>query len=170
MKNKTYIIVIAILVILAAGFAIASQYGAKSMPIVSPAQPSAPASSTPPVTTVPPATTTPPTTGSGQEPSQEHSARVITEADSNTTITVKVGTPIEVMLGSDLDWTISWSDPSLLAPIPTFAVLPAGTQSFSGAVKPGTTTLTGQGRPICKAGEACPQFIEEFTATLVITK
>lgn len=87
---------------------------------------------------------------------------VITQADQFTTIKIKVGAPFEVSLGTALSWNVSFS--------PAGAVAASGSSSTYKAVTAGTITLTATGAPICKAGEACPQFRQQVTVTLVAEK
>lgn len=91
---------------------------------------------------------------------------VISMGDSNKTIPVKLGRRLEVNLGEQ-NWKLSWSDPSIVKAV---SGVPSMGQGLYDAVKTGTTTLTGEGRPICKTGEMCAQYIVSFTATVVVAQ
>jgi hypothetical protein len=65
-------------------------------------------------------------------------------------------------------WAITTPDPAILAPA---ANPPAGAgQTALGyrAAAPGTAEIMATDRPACAPGQACPQFIVAFRATVVV--
>ena len=85
------------------------------------------------------------------------------------TVYLEVGEQAFVVLANNLRWNFTSSDPTVLiqmSSVPSDA--PSGTQSAYVAVGPGIATLRGIGAPICNPGEACPQFMLDFNATVVV--
>ena len=83
----------------------------------------------------------------------------ITQADFGKTVTAPVGATI--VLGyeaSGLQWTTTY-DQTVLKSLATDRLQ---------AVASGRSALESQGRPVCNPGQACPRFIQEFNATIVI--
>jgi hypothetical protein len=93
----------------------------------------------------------------------------ITKDDEGKTFTVDVGQTVVVRLGTDLNWTVSVEPAGLLPRAPGVNTLVRGVQGIFRAAAPGRVTVSGEGRPQCNPGQVCAQFIEAFTATVVIT-
>jgi hypothetical protein len=132
------------------------------------------ASSTPAATTTmaggasaSPAHPQPPLTGAG-EVTATTSPFIVTSADSGKTIRLHKGDTFILKLGGSLDWgDVKITDNGVVTAVPTFAAIP-GAQGMYEARAKGSATITATGAPICKANEACPQFIALFTATIVV--
>jgi hypothetical protein len=92
----------------------------------------------------------------------------ITQSDSGKIIHVKKGTRIAIALGTDM-WTLNLSPMGIINRI-TYIATMIGVQGIYTADKIGTTVLSGEGRPVCKQGEACPQYIINFKVTIVVEK
>jgi hypothetical protein len=92
----------------------------------------------------------------------------ITSDDRGRTFNAVIGQQVTVRLGTGLAWTVSEEPAGILAPAPGVGAPPAGVQAVLRAAQPGTVTITGTGKPICKPGEFCPQFVTLFTATVVV--
>ena len=92
--------------------------------------------------------------------------RAVTTNDNGKTVVFKRGEEFVLDLGA-LTWNLTTSNPSIISQIPSAAVA-SGSQGTYVANNTGTTVLSGTGAPICKTGEACPQFREEFTVNIVV--
>jgi hypothetical protein len=90
---------------------------------------------------------------------------IITQADSNKTVTLKIGTQFLLNLGGTENWTVKVGDTSIVRPVPN-ASAAKGTQGLFEVLRTGTTTLSAEGRPNCKAGEMCAQYIIDFKTTI----
>lgn len=88
----------------------------------------------------------------------------VTQADNGKTVTVKVGSRFVLKLGEE-QWTVDVSDPTVIRRLPNFMMV-RGAQGIYQVLKPGTTTLSAQGRPVCNAGEMCAQYIVNFSTTI----
>ncbi len=110
--------------------------------------------------------TTPPQPAPGAAPS---GSVEITLQDDGKTFTVPAGQTVVVRLGTDLNWTVAADPAGLLPRAPGVNTLVRGVQGIFRAAAPGRVTINGEGRPMCNPGQVCAQFIEAFTATVVIT-
>lgn len=90
----------------------------------------------------------------------------ITEAQNNKTVTVKKGTRVVLALGEDI-WTVSLTPTGILNALQNIGSIP-GVQAIYKADIAGKTTIQGEGRPNCKPGDMCAQYIKNFTATIVV--
>lgn len=93
--------------------------------------------------------------------------KVIDAQSNGTTVTLAKNERFAIRFGSELDWTLSFSPASAVTRVPG-STTDDGFQGVYEADAAGTATLTATGRPICKTGEMCPQFIVEDTVTLVV--
>jgi hypothetical protein len=92
----------------------------------------------------------------------------ITAADTGATFTLAPGERFTLALGTALNWSAPAFDPAdVVERVPGADPAP-GTQGVFAAAAPGETRLTATGAPICDPHEACPQFVELFTATIVV--
>lgn len=91
----------------------------------------------------------------------------ITEANNNETITVKKDTSIVIALGTDI-WTLSFAPATILSEIKNVGPI-EGMQGLYSAKTVGTTVITAEGRPNCKPGEMCAQYIKNFMVTIKVT-
>ncbi|MFZ2804167.1 MAG: MliC family protein [Patescibacteria group bacterium] len=90
----------------------------------------------------------------------------VTMQSSGTAIHLKKGQSFLLNLGN-LKWTLSFDPADSMSKIPDSPE----SNGFQGAYEAdavGTTTLHGIGAPICNPGQACPMFLVNFTATIVV--
>lgn len=81
--------------------------------------------------------------------------RSVTLADNGTPVTMHVGDTFLLNLGEGYDWTVNVADQSVLSREVNVLVI-RGAQGIYRALKPGTTTLTATGDPLCrKANPPC---------------
>jgi hypothetical protein len=95
----------------------------------------------------------------------------ISSTSNDETIHVLLNQPIFVELATDLTWTFSYQPADIVCEVPGSGPtsLPAGVQAFLYAAAPGTVMITADGRPICTPGQACPQFVQRFSVTVVVS-
>ena len=98
----------------------------------------------------------------------------ITNADAGNTINVSLETVISVSLtaGSGMEnWHIDQPDPAVLTPIvnPAATVTPGVTLTWFKVVGTGTAMVSASDRPSCQPGSVCPQFIQAFSVSLVVS-
>jgi hypothetical protein len=105
-------------------------------------------------------------TGSPQATSTPSGMQTITNADNNETVTLTKGEQFDVAFGQGLNWSLAFDPVGIVTQVATSTT--AGIQGTFEAASASTTTLHATGAPICAAGEACPQFREEVTVTLVV--
>ena len=97
------------------------------------------------------------------------SEKVVTLADNNTTITVKSGTTVEVILNDSSNgsqaqtrWLLSISRSDVLIPWSN-APMPAQAQGIFNAGKIGTAQISAVGQPVCSASATnCKKDPETF--------
>jgi len=65
-------------------------------------------------------------------------------------------------MSTQMNWTVTDSDPTVLVPVPAAQ----DEQGRWQATLPGQSTISADGRPMCNPGQACPQFIVHFQATV----
>lgn len=87
---------------------------------------------------------------------------VITQASQGQTVELAKDERFAVELGDSLDWTLSWDPDGAITRVPN-SIDTGGFQGIYEADTAGTATLTANGRPVCAAGEMCPQFIVNVT-------
>jgi predicted secreted protein len=95
--------------------------------------------------------------------------KIVTLADNNTTITVKSGTTVEVILNdsstgsqSQTHWLLSISRSDVLIPWAN-APMPAQAQGIFNAGKVGTAQISAVGQPVCSASaKNCKKDPETF--------
>ncbi len=125
---------------------------------------SAAQSSVPVVSSAPAANQSQPPTSPppGQTPSSvpnPASTISIVQSDLGKTFNVGVGTRLSLDYETPgLTWTNTFDTAILQASSPTLLV----------AIAKGRTELQSTGRPVCRQGEACPQFIAAFRVTIVV--
>ena len=90
----------------------------------------------------------------------------ITGDDNGKTITVKKGSVIVVAISME-KWTLTFTPNNILTEIKNVGVI-EGMQGVFSANKAGKTVLTAEGRPNCKEGQMCAQYIKNFTTTIVV--
>jgi hypothetical protein len=76
-------------------------------------------------------------------------ARNVTLADKDQTLTFQVGQSFLLFLGNDYTWNATADDPAVVSRVPDVFVIP-GSQGFFQARQPGHTTLTATGDPACR--------------------
>lgn len=77
-----------------------------------------------------------------------------------------VGDRFMLQLGNE-NWDITISDPSVISRVKNISVV-QGAQGIYTATASGKTTLAAEGRPVCKAGEVCAQYIINFSVTITV--
>lgn len=126
---------------------------------VASASPTAQVSAEPLKTPLP---TTAPTSG---HPSD---LRTITLADDGATVRVAVGERVLVKLGTDLEWTVQMTDPTVLVRVRGVALI-VGAQGLYAAAKAGTTLVTTIGDAACRtAVPPCMVPSRLFSVTIVV--
>lgn len=100
-------------------------------------------------------------------------AFTLTNADNGRTFHAKVGQVIDLTLRANQgmqDWVVQQPDPSILAPTPNpgAAAARGATLRAFRAVAAGTATIAATDRPVCPPGQACPQFILAWKATVIV--
>lgn len=95
----------------------------------------------------------------------------ITNADDGKTLSVAVGSTVDLVLTSDSGmqpWMVQAPDPAVLAPAAS-PPAPAGAVARGyRAIAAGTTTVSATDRPACSPGQVCPHFIRAFRATVAV--
>jgi hypothetical protein len=94
------------------------------------------------------------------------SALILDQSYNGKTFALRAGDRFLLKLG-ELNWNISFSDPSIVSRVKNIAVVRGG-QGIYTADKPGTTVLSATGGPFCKPGEMCAQFLVSFRATIAV--
>ncbi len=96
--------------------------------------------------------------------STTNSPRLVTYADSNQTITLRVGEPFDLELGPSAGsvWLIRASDPNILEP-PIHELGPGGSRIVLEAVKSGETIISANSHAICEHPGPCPEVFQFFT-------
>ncbi len=107
-------------------------------------------------------------TASSSLPSWTNGMTIITERDQGSTILLSEKERFAIMLGDSLDWTISFNPANDIVRVPS-SINTGGFQGVYEADHPGTVTLEAEGRPICKTGEMCAQFIRLVKVTFVVS-
>jgi hypothetical protein len=124
-----------------------------------------PSEAAPPMvgTWFPPGVTVPPTPGNG--PSTGRSVNV---NDDGKTITLPVGRQFMLVLGEGYDWNVTVADPSIVSQVMNAQTIP-GSQGLYQARRPGTTTLSASGDPLCrKQRPACGMPSRLFEIKIVV--
>lgn len=105
--------------------------------------------------------------GSPMLPAWVGDMKVVDAQSNGTTVHLAKNERFAIRFGNDLGWTLSFSPQGVIARVPN-STTDDGFQGVYEADATGTATLTATGRPVCAAGEACPQFIVEDTVTLEV--
>lgn len=125
-----------------------------------------PGPSTAPTRVPTPSPSTPQSPAASPVPGQP---QTVTQANGGQTITLALGTTAQLQLGSGLRWSMPVvTGPAITLtpdPIPTGATYQAWTIA---AVRAGQATIRSGGAPICGPGQACPQFIVDFSVTILV--
>ena len=104
--------------------------------------------------------------GSGPvQRSRAQALQTLTYADNGSTVNASVGDTIELQLSPQMNWDVSVSDSTVLATASSAALAP-DVQGLWQAASVGQSSITANGRPVCNPGEACPQLIIHFQATV----
>jgi hypothetical protein len=90
----------------------------------------------------------------------------ITQADNATSVRIKKGSTVVLALGENI-WTLTIKPEAMLVPLKGVGAIP-GVQGVYTANKIGKVTIAGEGRPNCKQGEMCAQYIVNFTTTIIV--
>ena len=90
------------------------------------------------------------------------SVHTLTMNDNGTTITVPVGDSVALSLGTNVNWSVGTSNSTVLTAAPG----PASDQGYWLATGTGQSTVTANGTAICNPGQACPQFVIHFQASV----
>ena len=107
-----------------------------------------------------------PTTTPTSRPASD--LRTITRADDGATVSVAVGAEVLVKLGTDLEWSVQVTDPTVLARVRGVALV-VGAQGLYAAAKAGTTLITAIGDAACRtAVPPCMVPSRLFSVTIVV--
>jgi hypothetical protein len=121
-----------------------------------------------PANAQPAATTVPTEIPTGIVPKDLPAAPNITLADNGKTITLLTGQSFLLQLGEDNVWTVSVDDQSVLKRMINVMVI-RGAQGIYVAGKPGTTTLSATGDPICLQNQPpCAAPSIQFKITVIV--
>jgi len=98
---------------------------------------------------------------------------VVTQADQGRTVTLGVGQTLEVRLsgGGSQQWSAPRSaDVNVLEGTGSSADPTRGDAAATFVARTaGSTRVSSQARPICAAGQACPDFVRLWTITVDVT-
>ncbi len=98
---------------------------------------------------------------------------VVTQADQGWTVTMTVGQTLEVHLsgGRSQQWSVPRAaDTGVLEGTASSADPTSGGASATFVARTaGSTRVSSQARPICTAGQACPDFVRLWTITVDVT-
>jgi hypothetical protein len=106
-------------------------------------------------------------TGTGPG-STETSPQTVTLEDDGGTITLQAGERFLLKLGEEYDWTVTIADQTILSRVKNVMVV-RGAQGLYEANKPGSTTLTASGDPVCRQSQppcAMPSRLFEIKVTV----
>ena len=92
---------------------------------------------------------------------------VVTGTELDPTVHLTKNERFAIKFGNDLSWKLVFTPSSAIMRVAD-SVSTDGFQGVYEADQVGTVTLVATGAPICKAGEACPQFLRNVTVTFVI--
>jgi hypothetical protein len=100
----------------------------------------------------------------GAAPSTTNSPRLLTYADNDQTISLRVGEPFALELGPSAGsvWLIRVADPNILEP-PIHELGPEGNRIVLEPVKSGETTISANSHAICERPGPCPEVFLFFT-------
>lgn len=98
-----------------------------------------------------------------------HLPRLLTFADSDQTITLRVGEPFDLELGPSAgsDWQIRMSEPDILEP-PIHELGPQGSRIVLEAAKSGETIISANSHAICEHPGPCPEVFQYFTLKIKV--
>ena len=108
------------------------------------------------------------TTASSTVPSWATGMQILTGDDNGATFHLTQNERFAVRLGSTLAWVLTFAPAGNVTRVAN-SLTTDGFQGIYEADALGTTTLTATGHPVCAPSEACPQFIVEYSATLVVS-
>jgi hypothetical protein len=95
----------------------------------------------------------------------ESASQTVTLDNNGQTITLSVGERFLLKLGEEYDWTVTVADPSIVSRVVNITVV-RGAQGVYEAHKPGSTTLTASGDPVCRQAQppcGMPSILFEIT-------
>ncbi|MBX7110619.1 MAG: hypothetical protein K1X87_02085 [Dehalococcoidia bacterium] len=98
----------------------------------------------------------------------EPSPRVVTLDDNGITLELRTGEEFELRLGANYSWLVDIADPSVVDRSVVIAIYPPPPrgEGVYRALRPGRTTLTATGRPICDPACMMPSAV--FSMTVVV--
>jgi hypothetical protein len=102
-----------------------------------------------------------------QPPAPAPQSYTVTGNSANTTLHMNVGDSLLVDLGDSLNWNVTFDSQNILTLRKGVMVI-KGAQGLYNAVANGTVKLTATGSPICNPDQACPQFMQYFSMTIVV--
>lgn len=114
-----------------------------------------------------------PTPGASHLSGPLNPAATVTNADAGKTFQIQVGDVIDVDLQARSgfeNWQIAPPNSAILTPTvnPAAAAVRGATLRAFRAVGAGQTDITATDLPICAAGQACPQVVQGFKATIIV--
>ncbi|MDB5194504.1 MAG: hypothetical protein JWN50_518 [Parcubacteria group bacterium] len=92
---------------------------------------------------------------------------MVTQADNATTVSLVKGQRFGIAMGDTLEWSLTFDPTGIVTRVTNISTI-RGEQGVYTATNTGTTVLHATGAPICNPGEACPQFRQAVTVTLVV--
>lgn len=106
-------------------------------------------------------------------PSPLNPKGTLTNADAGSTVHFQVGDTIDLALHAASgfqNWEVALPDPAVLKPTvnPAAAAVRGATVRAFQAVGAGQTAIMATSRPICAAGQACPQIVQAFKVTVIV--
>ena len=122
---------------------------------------------TSPVTVVPPVSTTTPITTPAPMPISNPPLTVVTQGDFNQTVALAKGEQFVIALGGSLKWSLSFIPSGIIQKVSDVSGSTTA-QGIYQADETGTSALHATGAPICKAGEMCPDFLQEVMINFVV--
>jgi hypothetical protein len=119
-------------------------------------------------TSVPVTTTIPTNLPTDISPTSVPSAPNVTLADNGKTIMLQSGQSFLLKLGENYDWTVTVADQNILKRMINVMVI-RGAQGIYIAGKPGSTTLSALGDPMClQSKPACAVPSIQFKITIIV--
>ena len=93
---------------------------------------------------------------------------VVTNADHNTSVTMRVGDTFTLNLGDRFNWNVEVGNPQILTRVVNIQAPPPGVQGVFYANARGTTTLDASGGLNCPPNMACPAIAGVFHVTIIV--
>lgn len=107
-------------------------------------------------------------------PNPLHPAATLTNADTGKTVQIRVGQTIDLSLRAASgfqNWVVAPPNAAVLMPAadPAAAAVRGVTLRAFLAAAAGQTAITATSKPTCTSGQACPQLVQGFNVTVVVS-